>query len=175
VKGTIIKCLEEMILATYGDAAWKSVLAGAGQPAWRIYTATDDLTDSEALALLHAAPAAVGESRTEVFQRFGEHWSTKYAPSLYRVYFDRANNARDFLLHMNNVHDIITRRMKNARPPRFVFDASVPQRLVIRYEGARGLAELMPGLVRGVAKYYREEVALSVRGNELTAVFSSAP
>lgn len=172
MKGTILKCMEEMIIEQFSEDRWKEILVQAGLKPWRVYSATENVEDGEFLLLVETATGALSISRDELYERFGFHWSTRYAPGLYRIYYDRASNARDFILYMNNVHEAITRRMKDARPPRFHLDASHPKQLVIRYESARGLAALMPALLRGVAHYYNERVQVERDGDTVTVFFA---
>jgi hypothetical protein len=37
----------------------------------------------------------------------------------------------------------------------------------MHYDSPRGLVALMPGLIRGVGRYFRENLTVSVRANEV--------
>ncbi|MFO0604399.1 MAG: heme NO-binding domain-containing protein [Polyangiales bacterium] len=173
MKGTIAKCLEEMVRTTHGDDKWRAVLETAGMKTSRVFMTTEDVPDGEVLGLIGATSKVLGVSNEQTMEAFGDHWSTKYAPSIYGVYFDKATNARDFLLSLHEVHQRMTRTVKNAAPPNFTYDASNPKRLVMKYGSARGLVALMPGLVRGVAKYYKERVNVALSGNDVVIDFLS--
>ena len=43
--------------------------------------------------------------------------------------------------------------------------------LIMRYESARGLVQLMPGLIRGVGKYYKQSLKVSLTGNDIHVDF----
>ena len=126
MKGTIVKCLEEVVQKLGGDAAWKKTLTAAGQDAARVFITTEDVPDADVVAMIGHAAETLGVSTQAAMDAFGEHWSTEYAPRLYKVYFDRASNVREFLLNMAKVHETVTRRMANARPPVFTYDDSAP-------------------------------------------------
>ena len=69
---------------------------------------------------------------------------------------------------MDHVPTAITSRVPNATPPHFAFEASDPKKLVIVSESKRGLIALLPGLVKGVAAYYKQKVRVSVSGCTVT-------
>jgi hypothetical protein len=43
----------------------------------------------------------------------------------------------------------------------------------MHYDSPRGLVALMPGLIRGVARYYRETLSVKVKANEVHITFPS--
>jgi hypothetical protein len=172
MKGTIVKCLEEAV-SKHGPDKWKATLAKAGIPNAAFGT-LDDVEDKLVLDLVHAAASVLGIPVASAMEAFGEHWSVTYAPSIYGVYFDKAKSARELLLNLAAIHVRMTANMKNASPPQFTYDDSAPDTLVMRYSSKRGMVALMPGLVRGVGKYYKEQLDVAVDGNNVTVKFRSA-
>ena len=170
MKGTIVKCLEELVRKNYGDDSWKAILADAGQGN-KMFLASMDVPDSDAVMLLGSTSKILKISQEQAFEAFGNYWSTVYAPSLYPIYFQKAKGAREFLLGMHSVHETVTRTVKNATPPHFTYDDSDPKKLVMTYSSPRGLVALMPGLVRGVGAYYKERVDVRTVGNSLHISF----
>ena len=60
---------------------------------------------------------------------------------------------------------------KGAAPPRFHYHWLGDDTLVMTYESKRGLAALMPSLIRGVGQYYGETLEVERNGDELTIQF----
>ena len=170
MKGTIVKCLEELVRKNYGADSWKAILTDAGQGN-KMFLASMDVPDADAVALIGSTAKVLNISQNDAFEAFGNYWSTVYAPSLYPAYFAKAKGARDFLLNMHGVHETVTRTVKDARPPHFTYDDSDPKKLVMNYSSSRNLVALMPGLVRGVAAYYKERVDVRLVGNALHISF----
>ena len=168
MKAGIAKCLEELVRKTYGDANGTASLVEAGQPAGRLCMTTAGIPDGEILALIGATAKVWKITGEAAMDAFGMYWSATYATSIYTLYYDQWTNARDFLRDVDHVHAAITSRVPNATPPHFTFDASDPKKLVIVYETKRGLVALMPGLVKGVAAYYKQKVRVSVSGCTVT-------
>jgi len=172
--GTIVRCLEEVVVAAGGEAAWAATLRGVGRDGDHLFVINEDVDDAEVVALIGSAAQALRVTPEQAMDAFGMHWSSVYAPRIYGVYFRRAKSLREFLLNMASVHEGVTRRMKSARPPRFEYDDSAPDALVMRYASDRHLGALMPGLIRGAAAYYGEEVRVARVGDTLTIAFRSA-
>lgn len=174
MKGTIAVCLEEMIRQNFGQEAWNQVCEAAGLPVDHRFRLSKDVPDGDVVALIGVAARTLGVSEKDAMHAFGIHWSTTYAPKIYGHFFKRAQDARSFLLSMDKVHDVVTKTVKDAAPPRFSYDESDPHGLVMHYSSARGMVALMPGLVEGVAKYYGEDVDIRVSGNSIHIDFVSA-
>lgn len=171
MKGTIPKCLEEMVRAKHGDAAWKKVKVDAGLAAWHTFLTTEDIPDDTVRALFGSAAKILDQTVQEVMDDFGMHWSTIYAPDIYGVFFKRAANAREMLLSMAEVHRRTTSTVPNAKPPRFSYDWKDENTLVMTYHSERDLAALMPGLVRGVGAFFEERLEVTRRGHRITVHF----
>ncbi|HPM41617.1 MAG TPA: heme NO-binding domain-containing protein, partial [bacterium] len=58
----------------------------------------------------------------------------------------------------DRVHDEITRSVKNARPPHFEFEWKDPRTLIIVYKSKRGMIDFAVGLLRGVGRFYKEDI-----------------
>jgi len=171
MKGTILNCLEELVTQKFGDEQWRLSLKIAELPESRIYGTFEDVPDNEVHSLLKAVSAALGLPLDGVTEAFGDYWSTVYAPRVYEAYYAGAKSSRDLLLHLDNIHAVMTRSLKSARPPRFRYEWRGDKHLVMHYQSNRGLVALMAGLVRGVGKYYGEHLNVSTVGNAVHIQF----
>jgi len=104
----------------------------------------------------------LGVSLQEAADAFGHHWVNEFANRIYPLYFRRADNAREMLLNMDQVHDVTTRTMANAHPPRFDYEEPDSETLIMTYKSERGLMPILVGLIRGVGTYYGGELELEV-------------
>jgi len=166
MKGTILSCLEEMVVQQYGAAQWRQSLQLAGIPESRVYSTFENVPDSELHSLLKAASVSLDLPLEAVLDAFGDYWSTVYAPRVYKAYYS-ARNSRDLLLHLDDIHLAMTKSIKSACPPRFRYEWRGEKHLVMHYDSNRGLVALMAGLVRGVGKHYGECLNVSVVGKEV--------
>jgi len=174
MKGTIPKCLEEMVRARHGEAAWNRVKEAAGLATWHSFLTTEDIDDDTVKALFITTAETLRKSVEEVKEDFGMHWSTVYAPDIYGVFFRRASSARELLLNVAQIHRDTTAKVPNAKPPRFSYEWLDERTLVMTYSSERQMAALMPGLIRGVGVYYGEELEVSRHGDRMTIHFAEA-
>ncbi len=172
MKGTIVKCLEELVTEKFGQKDWEASLRNAGMPESKMYSVLEDVAESEVLALFEGVSAAVNLPMAGVMEAFGEYWSTIYAPRVYEAYYLGAKNSRELLLNLDHVHAAMTKSVKSARPPHFRYEWHGDKHLIMHYESGRRLVALMPGLVRGVGKYYNEYLQVSVAGNAVHIKFA---
>jgi hypothetical protein len=170
MKGTIVKCLEELVKTKFGEDKWKAILTKAGMDPKAVFMVTAVVPDADVLKLVGATSEVLGISAQAAMDAFGEHWATVYAPKMYSVYFEKAKSAREFLLNMDKVHVAIT-KTAGATPPHFKYEEPSPKELVMHYSSPRGLVALMPGLIHGVAKFYKEKVTVKANGDTLHISF----
>ncbi len=171
MKGTIVKCMEELVTKKFGAAKWKESLKNAGMPESRFFGVSDDVPDAEIMAIMQGIATAGGLTMDQVMDAFGDYWSSAYAPVLYDVYFAKAKSTRELLLNLDSIHVAMTRTMKSAQPPHFTYEWKNDKVLVMLYESRRGLVALMPGLIRGLGKYYKDNPKVNVTGNKVEVQF----
>lgn len=174
MKGTIVKCLEEMVKAKHGDAHWQAILVKSGLPSTSFFATTSVVPDGDVVKLLGATAVVLGMDLEQAMDAFGDFWSTTYAPSVYAAYFKKAKCAKDLLLNLDHIHVVMT-KTAGASPPRFRYEWPNSSHLIMHYQSSRGLVALMPGLIRGVARYFHESISVSVKRNEVHVVFEGLP
>jgi hypothetical protein len=172
MKGTIVTCMQELVTKKFGPEKWKECLNGAGLGHTLIMTTTD-VPDAGVQKLIESISVATKLSMAQVIDAFGEYWSTQYAPEMYGVYFKKAHSARELLVNLDHIHTAMTTTMKGANPPHFDYEWESDKVLLMHYKSHRGLVALMPPLIRGIAKYYHEQVDVKTINNPLRVHFLS--
>jgi hypothetical protein len=172
MKGSIVKCMEEMVTESFGARKWVECMDRAGIPAARRhFTVLSDVNDADVHAIMKGISGATSLSIDQVMDAFGEHWSTVFGPRVYSAYFSSAKNARELLLNLDHIHDVMTKSIKFAHPPRFTYEWKGEKCLIMHYNSTRGMVALMPGLIRGVGKYFNEKLTVQVEGNSVYVEF----
>ena len=91
---------------------------------------------------------------------------------LYGSYFKGANNSKELLLKMDDIHDKVTKNIPNALPPRFEYEWKNDKTLILKYKSKRGLIDILLGLVKGVGKYYKEDLKVTkISNDKLQVIF----
>ena len=158
MKGTIHYCLEELMLEKYGQEAWEKCVQLMGYEEGHSFDLAirDDIDEKETINLFVKSAEAANVSLGQIFDDFGEHWSVVYAPNLYGAFFQGSNSTKDALLNLDWVHSVVTKKIENARPPRFHYDRLDENILEIEYKSDRHLIDLFISLIKGLHKKYND-------------------
>jgi hypothetical protein len=158
MKGVIVLAIKDLITKRYGKEKWEEVLKKAGVEKEPIITVTSNVDDSTVMKVINAICSVLGISLAELGEAFGDYWVNEYSHTLYGVYYKIYLNAREFLLKMDEVHQVTTRHMIGADPPRFEYEWKDDKTLVMKYKSKRRLIDFMVGLIKGVGKFYKENL-----------------
>ncbi|NJL14850.1 MAG: hypothetical protein HC913_18855 [Microscillaceae bacterium] len=162
MKGTIHKCLEEMVLEKHGQAVWQKCLLQAGFAKNRDFYPTEDVEEEGSLQLILDTAKTLEISLNELFDDFGEFWCCTYAPKRYSFWYVGVKNAKDFILRLDNIHSLVGKHFNNAQPPRFGYTWQDPSQTILRveYVSSRNLIDLYISLAKGLGKYFQEEIQI---------------
>ena len=166
MKGTIAKCLAEMITERFGQDRWENILQTAGLSPDSRFLATQNVDDGVILKVVDSACSVLNLSLAQVADAFGDYWGTVYAPRIYGAFYETAQSAREFLLKMDDVHVTMTRAISDAHPPRFEYEWQDDKTLIMKYQSLRGLIDFVAGLAKGVGKYYKEDLHVTRLGSD---------
>lgn len=159
MKGVVYNVLEEIVSREHGESTWDTLLDEAGVDG--IYTSLGNYPDSELLAIVDAASAALGMTRDEVIRWFGQNALPLFAQR-YPTLFEPHSEVRTFVLTLNEIiHPEVRKVYPGAAPPDFAFDASSPDLVVMDYTSARRLCAFAEGLLFGLADFYGERIAVT--------------
>jgi len=166
MKGVIPNCLEELVKSKFGKEKWEDSLEAAGLPRNSSFLAMQDIPDADVLKVVASSCKVLNITLQQAADAFGDYWVNDYAPKIYKAYYRLSNSAKEFLLNMDNIHKIVTKNIPNARPPRFTYKWENDKTLVMSYQSTRGLIDFLVGLIKGVGKYYKEDLKVMKLGND---------
>ena len=174
MKGTVLVCLREVIISAGGDEVWRACLVDGGIEPFTIFSPSADVPDEQAVAVIEAACRRLGLTLQQAADAFGNHWVNSYSPKVYKSFYAKHTTARGFFADINEMHERLTRRLPDARPPRFRLDWAADDVLVMHYESHRSLIEIAIGMAKAIGSYYREDLEVSrVSATALKVVFRS--
>jgi hypothetical protein len=171
VKGTIPQAAEKLVREKHGDAVWDEVCIEAGLRRDSYFMPAADVDDRAVVRVVEAIGKVLRLSPQQVADAFGEYFVCEYAAELYPAYFRGATSARDLLLKVDTIHELVTRSVPNARPPRFSYSWSDENTLVIEYRSPRQLHAILVGLIKGVGAHYGEQLSVHGIGDRVTVRF----
>ncbi|MDD2401664.1 MAG: heme NO-binding domain-containing protein [Clostridia bacterium] len=174
MKGVIVLCLQDVVKEKFGENVWKETLIEAGLEPNTRFLPAQDIDDQAIMGVIGSLCKVLNISLQQAADVFGEYWVCTYAPKLYGIYFKKAHSAKELLLNMDKVHEITTKNVKNAKPPRFDYEWENDKTLIMTYKSERGLIDILVGLVKGTGVYYKEALDVKkIADNKVRIVFSN--
>ncbi len=161
MKGVIVIALRELVCEKFGKDKWKATLEGAGIHKEPVIMAITDVDDATVLKVVGSLCEVLGITLEQAADAFGEYWVSVYSQKMYPFQYRDVSSAREFILKMDSVHASVIELQEDAHPPRFEYDWKDDHTLVMSYQSHRNLIDFMIGLVRGVGKYYGEELQVT--------------
>jgi hypothetical protein len=173
MKGVILDCFEKLVEKKLDKEKWQEILRKAGMSKFSVFLAVQDYSDEDVLKLVQAACDVLGLSLQELADLFGDFWINDYGAKVYKVYFNKAKTAKDFILNTDHVHQLVTQTIPHATPPRFEYEWEDDNTLIITYKSKRALIEFVIGILKGVAKYYKEKLIITkISDNKVRIIFA---
>jgi len=174
MKAGIVICLGDMVKEKFGQQKWDAALEGAGLNKNAMFIPIQDVADETIIKIVHSTCKVLDLTIEQATEAFGDYWVNTYAPKIYRTYYRGANSAKDLLLQMDRVHEAVTTNIPNARPPRFSYEWANDKTLLMKYKSTRGMIDILVGCVKGVGKYFNEEVRVrKLSTDKIEVVFAS--
>lgn len=160
--GAIFMQLKDFVVTHHGLPAWDKILEMAGQPPMALYLPTRSYPDEDAVALVKAACELTGQSTETVLESFGAY----IAPTLLQMYRGLVHpdwKTLDLLMNVEDtIHKVVRRQNVGAEPPELRFSRIDDHTLEFIYESRRQMAPLAVGIIKGVGKYYQEDIRVTI-------------
>lgn len=162
--GMVNKGVQELIEAKGGVALWERVRLKAKCP-FRSFQMLEAYDDEITYNLVGAISEELKLSPEAVLEAFGEYWieytaTEGYGPLLALF----GNSFMESILNLNILHDRVGSMFPSLRPPRYEFENITPNSIDLHYFSSReGLAPMMIGLLKGLAKKNSVEISIDHR------------
>jgi hypothetical protein len=153
-----------MVVEKLGASAWRRALEASGiEPFEGKLPHPDDIGHEEAvLSIINSLCRMLGVRITDVAEAFGEYWVCTHAPRLYKNFGILASNSREFLEGLNQIHSVALKSLEGKWSPRFHFSWKDENTLVLAYSLRWDLMPFFIGLVKGVGRYYGEDLSVNM-------------
>lgn len=178
MKGVIACCLADLVQTKFGKDKWETILVKSGLNPTTKFLCTQDIPDEAIMSVVQNTCDVLGITLTQAADAFGDYWVNDFATKVYKAYYPfypEDKSAKGFLLNMDSVHKMVTRNVPNAHPPRFEYEWKSDNTLIMHYKSARGLVDFLVGLIKGVGRFYNEELNVTKLGpDKVEVVFLQA-
>jgi len=158
MKGVIVKCLSELIKSDFGEQKWEEIMQRSSGEKPIEFNAVSDIDDQMVFKLVENTCRVLKLSKQQACDAFGNYFVNTFAPKTFAIFYIRFKSAKDFILGMNEVHEIVTRNLINARPPKFIFEKMDENTVIVNYQSTRNMIDFYMGLVKGVSNYFNTPI-----------------
>ncbi len=160
MKGVIPVCLKKMIIENHGNNHWPAILEDAGLPNNTMFSVREDVEDTIILKVMASCAKVLEVSMSDIIDEFGDYWVNTFAPKIYYAYYLGVGSAKEMILKIDRIHNMVTRDIENAKPPRFQYEEVDAKTLRVTYNSERNLIDLFIGLTKGIGRYFKEDLKI---------------
>lgn len=160
MKGTVVSSWIESCRKLFGDSIVNNALAKYSLSNDHIFSPLEDVEDRIAEGVIDYIGNSLGKSHKEIWNTMGEE-NIKTFSKNYPGFF-RHESAYQFLKSMNDVHIIVMKRFKGAKPPLLDVTPISSKEIYFTYRSQRGMIDYLEGLIHGVSKYFNEEIKTEI-------------
>ena len=157
--GLVNRAIEQLVVSLHGDAGWRGVCAHA-QVAADGFVSMHSYDDELTFRLVAAVSTRLNLPAEQVLEAFGEYWITYTATEGYGSMLEAGGDTlREFLGNLNAMHGRVETVFPHLQLPVFRVEDVAPGEYRLYYASNRsGLAPMVIGLVRGLARRYAQPV-----------------
>jgi hypothetical protein len=162
-----------MVKEKFGEDKWHEILKLSGIDTTENYSKFMrgmDIEDSKVFDVIKSTCRVLQINLEQAADAFGEYWTCVYAPKIYKSYYGKYHNARDFIMGMDYIHAEVTRNIENAHPPRFDIEELDNNRIKVHYKSQRKMIDFYIGLAKGIGKYFNTPIEVKKLSDEYVEI-----
>lgn len=158
MKGTIVSAWVETCRELYGEDLTNESLLNNGMDKDKVFLPSEDIPDKQAIGILEYIGGKLSKSSDSMWRTMGNHNVTTYS-KVYPAFF-RYKNLYSFLQAMYDIHVVVTKRVKGAKPPILDIKPIDKYTAHMTYASPRGMFSYFHGMLEGAAKHFGEDVKI---------------
>ncbi|SFK67618.1 Haem-NO-binding [Paenibacillus sp. 1_12] len=160
MKGIVFTTFIEMVEQKFSLKTLDTIITNAHLPSGGSYTTLGTYDHSEMIQLVVKLSEQTGIPVADLVRVFGEYLFVQLV-DMYPQFVDSNRTLFGFLLKIDSyIHVEVLKLYPDAELPRFEYDTSDPEALVMIYRSSRPFADLAEGLILGSIQHYGEAVDL---------------
>ncbi|MDF2871937.1 MAG: methyl-accepting chemotaxis sensory transducer [Anaerocolumna sp.] len=160
MKGTVVSSWVESCRKLYGNDIVNKALKEFDLTNEHIFTPFEDVEDRVARGIIDHIGNQLGKTTKEIWNTMGEE-NIKTFSKFYPGFF-RHESAYQFLKSMNDVHIIVMKRFRGAKPPLLDVVPISSHEILFTYRSKRGMVDYLIGLTNGAIKHFNEKAQIEL-------------
>lgn len=159
MKGTVVSTWVKTCRKLYGNNAVDEALKASGIEGNGSFSPLVDVNDDKVFAFVKNISIKTGNKVEETWEAIGIDNIVTFSDN-YPAFF-RHEHAFHFLSSMNDVHQIVRKRFKGAKPPGLDMTPLKNNKARFVYRSKRGMFPYFKGLLKGVSKHFGETIKIT--------------
>lgn len=156
MKGTVVSTWIKTIKEQYDIDKVRDALKDAGIPFDKVFKPLENVPDEKPFTMVESLANSLNMDKTKLWKKIGEDNLITFSKN-YSGFFQR-ENAFDFLSGMNQLHEVVMKKIDNAKPPILDMEPISQKQAYFTYRSERNMYGYFFGLLQGVIDYYDESV-----------------
>ncbi|WP_113672346.1 heme NO-binding domain-containing protein [Vallitalea guaymasensis] len=158
MKGTVVSTWIKTCRKQYSENIINEALESLGWKANQTFSPLEDVEDTRVFKLFSTIASKVNVSEDKLWKSIGKDNIRTFQQD-YPGFFHH-DNLYHFLKSMDDVHSVVMKRIKGAKPPKLQFKAISRREVIFTYNSHRGMFDYFMGLVEGAAEYFNEQIEI---------------
>lgn len=156
MKGTVVATWLKTCRKDYGENVVAEAMKKVGWDENRIFSPIETVEDQHIFQVISSIAKQKGIDEKTLWRRIGEdniHSFHSAFPSFFKV-----KNLFGFLSILFDIHVVMTKKFKGAKPPLVGIEPIGSHQAIFSYQSKRGMFDYCLGLLDGAAKFYGEAI-----------------
>lgn len=156
MKGTVVSTWIKTCRNLYGEDVVRTCMEECGWEKNKVFTPIEDVNDKQIFSFIDKVANSTNKTSKELWGIIGENNVRTFSED-YPLFFKKVSLFK-FLKSLNDVHAIIVKKIKGAKPPALVLEPISDKVAYFTYKSERGLFDYFLGLLNASSKYFNEKI-----------------
>lgn len=156
MKGTVVGTWINTLGKNYGFELVHQKMNQVGMDPERPISPLDDIKDDLVFRFIGEMSSSLSLEKNQLWRIIGED-NVRAFHEGYGVFFKK-DNMYQFLNSMNDVHQVVRKRIAGSNPPLLDMEIQGPNEVHLTYQSKRGMYDYLWGLLEGTKKHFAEDV-----------------
>lgn len=160
MKGTVVGTWVNTCKKLYGEDITKDALEECALGRDKIFSPMEDIQDKVVYELIETIAGKANKDKKQIWESIGEDNINAFFDS-FPAFFEH-ENLFSFFKSMFDVHIVMTKKFPGAKPPLITIKPISKREAIFFYKSKRGMFDYLQGLIKGSAKFFKEEIKCEV-------------
>ena len=160
MKGTVVRIWITTLHKLYNKEEINRILKSVSFDPDRAISPLEDISDQTVDSIMTAVAKNYGLAKAELWKIIGRN-NVRTFYEMYPIFFKKANMF-SFLSSLNNIHQVVRKRIPGSRPAVLNMEIVGRQEATLTYLSKRNMYDYLLGLLAGTKEFFKEKVDIQV-------------